>query len=135
MPGPPEPPRLYNRGSPSMSEPPPATPPATGPQYVLEGPRRLSESIVWRLQREFYTRVGPEAWKPKGVPSFVTNNAFIARAYARVAVALLRDLLRTGTLDARQPLHVFELGGGAGRFTYLFLRALQEERSWLPELS
>jgi tetratricopeptide (TPR) repeat protein len=117
-----------------MSEAPPAAPPANPAQFVVEGPRRLSESIVWRLQREFYTRAGPEAWKPKGVPSFVTNNAFIARAYARLAVALLRDLLRTGALDARQPLHIFELGGGAGRFSYLFLRALQEERSWLPEL-
>lgn len=116
-----------------MSDSPPA-PPANVPQFVVEGPRRLSESIVWRLQREFYTRAGPEAWKPKGVPSFVTNNAFIARAYARMAVALMRDLLRTGALDARQPLHIIELGGGAGRFAYLFLRALQQERSSLPEL-
>jgi hypothetical protein len=69
------------------------------------------------------------------VPSFITNNAFIARAYARLAVALMRDLLRTGALDARQPVHVIELGGGAGRFAYLFLRALEEERGSLPELA
>jgi hypothetical protein len=51
-----------------------------------------------------------------------------------MAVALLRDLLRTEALDARQPLHVIELGGGPGRFAYLFLRALQEERAAVPEL-
>jgi hypothetical protein len=117
-----------------MSQAPPATPPASDPEFPIESRRRLSQSIVWRLQREFYTKAGPEAWKPKGVPSFVTNNAFIARAYARMAVALMRDLLRTGALDARQPMHVIELGGGAGRFAYLFLRALRQERSSLPEL-
>lgn len=113
----------------------PSPPPAPGPEYLVESRRRLSECIVWRLQREFYTRAGPQAWKPKGVPSFVTNNAFIARAYARMAVALMRDLLRTGQLDPAEPLNVIELGGGAGRFAYLFLRALRDERAMLPELS
>ncbi len=117
-----------------MSETPPP-PPAGTPEFVVEGRRRLSESIVWKLQREFYSRAGPEAWKPKGVPSFVTNNAFIARAYARLTTALLRDLLRTGALEASQPVYVLELCGGAGRFAYLFLRALQAERAAQPELA
>lgn len=117
-----------------MSDPPTAPPPEGAPAFVVESRRRLSESIVWTLQREFYSRAGPQAWKPKGVPSFVTNNAFIARAYARMTVALLRDLLRTGALDGRQPVHVIELGGGTGRFAYLFLRALERERAVLPEL-
>jgi hypothetical protein len=113
----------------------PSAPPSPAPEFLVESRRRLSECIVWSLQREFYTRAGPQAWKPKGVPSFVTNNAFIARAYARMAVALLRDLLRTGQLDAREPVNVIELGGGAGRFAYLFLRALRDERATLPGLA
>ena len=72
-----------------MSQAPPPSPPEV-PEFEVEGPRRLSESIIWNLQRGFYLRAGPEAWKPKGVPSYVTNNAFIARAYARMAVALMR---------------------------------------------
>jgi hypothetical protein len=117
-----------------MSETPPAGPPEV-PEFEVEGARRLSESIIWNLQREFYLRAGPEAWKPKGVPSYVTNNAFIARAYARLAVALMRDLARDGGLDPAQPLHVIELGGGAGRFAYMFLRALEKERAALPALA
>jgi hypothetical protein len=113
-----------------MTESAPAT-----PEFVLESGRRLSQSMIWGLQRGFYAREGPQAWKPQGVPSYVTNNAFIARAYARMLVALLRDLLRTGALDATQPVHVFELGGGPGRFTYLFLRALQEARRPFADLA
>lgn len=118
-----------------MSDSPPTTPPPDAPEFVIESRRRLSESIIWRLQREFYLRAGPEAWRPKGVPSFVTNNAFIARAYARMAVALMRDLARGGAFDGAQPLDVLELGGGTGRFAYLFLRALERERAALPSLA
>lgn len=117
-----------------MNDSPPAKPPAP-PEFEIESRRRLSESVIWKLQRDFYLRAGPEAWKPKGVPSFVTNNAFIARAYARMAVALMRDLSRTGSIEAAQPLHVIELGGGAGRFAFLFLRALERERAALPALA
>ncbi|HET8644394.1 MAG TPA: hypothetical protein VFO85_02820, partial [Vicinamibacteria bacterium] len=118
-----------------MSEPPPAAPP-DAPEFVVEGPRRLSESMIWALQRAFYERTGPEAWRPMGgVPSFVTNNAFIARAYARMVVALLRDLVREGAFDASQPLHVVELGGGPGRFAYMFLRALAAEQAAVPAVA
>jgi hypothetical protein len=105
------------------------------PEFVVEGGRPLSKSMIWGLQRGFYSREGPAAWKPQGVPSYVTNNAFIARTYARMLVAMLRDLLRTGALDATQPVHVFELGGGPGRFTYLFLRALREARAPFADLA
>src|SRR5688572_27373322 len=94
--------------------------------FVVETGRRLSESSIWRLQRAFYDSAGPRAWKPKGVPSYVTNNPYIARTYARLVVAFLRDLTREGpgpAFDAREPLTIVELAAGTGRFAFLFLRA------------
>ena len=40
------------------------TAPANAPEYVVERRKRLSESMLWGLQRDFYAREGPEAWKP-----------------------------------------------------------------------
>jgi hypothetical protein len=126
-----------NKGARAAAPTAAPAPEATGaePEFVVDGPRRLSEALIWKLQRSFYAQAGPKAWKPKGVPSFITNNAFIARAYARMALAYLRDLLRAGALLPGQPLHVLELAGGMGRFAFLFLRALEEERRHLPELA
>ncbi len=43
------------------SKPPPS-------DSVLQGQGRLSDSVIWSLQRAFYETEGPSAWKPKGIP-------------------------------------------------------------------
>jgi hypothetical protein len=79
-------------------------------------PTPLSQSPLWRLQRRYFEQVGIRAWRDNVVPSFITSNAFIADAYARLAAGYLADL------PPGQPLTILEIGAGAGRFAHFFLR-------------
>ena len=69
------------------------------------------------------------------VPHFITCNAFIGRAYAKVLAGFLRDSVQPGAvtpLDPTQPLYVVELGAGSGKFGFFMLRALMELRATCP---
>jgi len=43
--------------------------------FVLEESQRLSNSLVWRAQRDFYDRRGDQAWLADRIPSYATSNA------------------------------------------------------------
>jgi hypothetical protein len=103
---------------------------------LIERGRRLSESLLWPLQRAFYEREGLAAWKPKAVPFYITSNAFTARAYARTVAGLLRDLAAAGPplFDRTAPVYLVELAAGSGQFACLFLRRLLELREAIPAL-
>lgn len=97
----------------------------------LEQKQRLSRSMLWKLQREFYEQTGVQAWNKEFVPRHVTSNPFIADAYAKVVCGFLRDCQAAGwqsarpsfaPLDDSQPLYIVELGAGHGGFSYLFLK-------------
>jgi tetratricopeptide (TPR) repeat protein len=92
-------------------------------RHVLEQGKRLSESMLWELQRRYFTEQGPKAWGGGAVPYYITSNPFIANAYARVVLAYLRDSIALGA-DLSQPFYITELGTGSGRFSFCFLRAL-----------
>lgn len=104
------------------------------PEHVLEEGRRLSECAIWRLQKNFYDRSGVTAWNTGTVPHYITNNPNISRAYFRVFLGYLRDLVRGSRdgFDPQQPIYVIEPGAGAGRFAYLFLKALYEHEGAEP---
>ena len=95
---------------------------------LLEANQRLSRSLLWRLQRDYFEREGIEAWRSGTVPHHITSSPFIADAYARVVLGFLRDWNTveqsedSAPLDRRQPVHIVELGSGSGRFAYLFLK-------------
>src|SRR6185503_17993630 len=86
---------------------------------MLEQRQRLSKSVLWRLQRNYFERQGIEAWRSGTVPHHITSSPFIVDAYARVVMGFLRDWR---TLDHHQPVHLVELGSGSGRFAYSFLK-------------
>jgi hypothetical protein len=94
-----------------------------GSQFPLEAPCRLSRSVLWRLQRRFFERSGVAAWSEGVVPHHVTSNPALARAYGRVVLGFLRDW-RAG-LDPAQPVYIVELGAGAGRLGFHFVRAFE----------
>jgi hypothetical protein len=50
---------------------------------IIEQDQRLSHSMLWELQREFFARQGVEAWRQGAVPHYITSNPFIASAYAQ----------------------------------------------------
>lgn len=109
---------------------------------VLESRVPLSQSMIWRLQSEFYARRGLKAWAEDDVPSYITNNPFIAEVYARIVTAFVDDCIGhsqpgMAQLSPERPVRILELGAGTGKFAYLFLRkitALLEERKIPPKI-
>ena len=91
---------------------------------ILESNQRLSQSLLWKHQRNFFSEQGIEAWNTGKVPHYATSNPFIANAYGKVVFGFLRDCnLNTQTpLDITQPVYIVELGSGSGRFAYHFLK-------------
>ena len=103
---------------------------AHAPEWkVLERDVPLSQSVIWRLQRDFYAQRGLKAWNEDLVPSYITNNPFIAEIYAGLVAAFLQDCMShpqhgSAALSHENPLRILELGAGTGKFSYLFLRKL-----------
>lgn len=89
-------------------------------KYYLEEKQRLSKSKLWDLQREYYDKVGVNAWRKRVVPHVITSNVFIADQYARLVYAFLRDW--QDEIDKDHPVYLIELGTGSGRFSYHFMR-------------
>lgn len=85
---------------------------------ALETDVPLSQSIIWRMQQEFYVQRGLKVWAEDRVPNFITNNPFFAETYARIVAGFLEDC------ENGLPLRILELGAGTGKFCYLFLRQL-----------
>lgn len=96
---------------------------------ALETDVPLSQSLIWRLQREYYQQRGLKAWTEDLVPSYITNNPFIAEIYAQIVAGFIADCMNLPQKDSRplspeHPLRILELGAGTGKFSYLFLRKL-----------
>jgi len=94
--------------------------------HILDRPSVLSRSLIWKLQRAYFTERGVEAWRQGEVPHYVTSNPTIANCYAEIVLAFWRDRQRLAPPQDRadQPLTICELGGGSGRFAFYFLQRL-----------
>jgi hypothetical protein len=62
--------------------------------FELESARPLRDSLLWRLQTSYYASKGVECWEQGTVPNFVTSNAFLANAYAKVILGNIQDWYR-----------------------------------------
>lgn len=91
---------------------------------VLEKNKRLSQTLLWKIQRTFFDQQGIEAWNTGKVPHYATSNPYIAKAYSKVVLGFLHDYIQTEQLsiDLTQPIYIVELGAGSGRFAYHFLK-------------
>ena len=96
--------------------------PIANPPLILERDVPFSQSLLWSRQRQAYIDREMKAWTEDRIPNFITNNPFIAEVYTRLVAAFIADC---GPLAA--PLHILEIGGGVGKFAFLFLRQLQEQ--------
>ncbi len=117
----------------------PATDAAQAPihDHLVENKRRLSQSLLWRLQRIYYDRRGSTAWSTNEVPWFATSNACLARAYAQVIDAHLRDVAAGAfgpELADPGPVYVIEVGAGHGRLGFLVLEQLVALTAARPDL-
>jgi tetratricopeptide (TPR) repeat protein len=110
---------------------------APAPPVALEQDVPLSQSLLWRRQRDYYARRGVKAWSDDNVPTFITSNPFFTEIYARIVAGFFDDsaAMESPHLSPEHPLRVLELGAGTGKFSYLFLRhlsALLVERGIAP---
>lgn len=78
----------------------------------------LNDAKLWEWQRDYFAKTPIEAWFNE-VPSYVTSNPFIARAYAQMAFALMQE-------HPEKSFTILELGTGTGQFSYYVLRHLDE---------
>lgn len=107
-------------------------------RFALEDFTRCSKSHLWKLMMSFYDRKGVKSWSQGIVPHFITSNAFIGRAYAKVLVGFIRDCMSpnaTMKLDPSEPLYIVELGAGSGKFSFFMLKALNDLAGLLPNFS
>lgn len=88
---------------------------------IFEENLPLSQSKIWDLQKQHFQSQGIDAWTKGHVPSHVTNNPFIARKTALIALGFLRDYK-----NYSDPLYILEIGSGTGKFAYLFLKELTD---------
>jgi tetratricopeptide (TPR) repeat protein len=100
--------------------------PALESGALLEQDKRLSDSVLWTIMRQYYNDHGPAAWHSGDVPSYATCNTYIAQAYANVIIAYLRDARAAGLIDPGQPIYIVELAAGVGRFAFQLLNKLHE---------
>lgn len=89
---------------------------------ILETEKPLSQSMVWKLQADFYANQGPEAWIKGIVPQYITTNPYIADLYAKTVFAYCRDIYFSDSYDKNTTIYIMELAAGVGRFTYTFLK-------------
>lgn len=101
-------------------------PPPQKTWYLIDPPQIFSQSLIWRLQRHYFSQKGIAAWREGEVPHYVTNNPTVARCYAEIVFGLWRDQQhRQGPeLPAPEPLYICELGAGSGRLGFYFLNHL-----------
>ncbi len=92
------------------------------PGVIVEAKKPLSQSMLWKLQTEFFANQGPEAWIKGIVPQYITTNPYIANQYAKTVFGYLRDYIAREEADKNTVIYIMELAAGVGRFTYTFLK-------------
>lgn len=103
---------------------------------LIDDYKPLSQSLIWKLQSDFYANQGPDAWRKGIVPQYITTNPFIANLYAKTVFGYCRDLVSSSEYQGTDTLYIVELAAGIGRFTYTFLKRFLEllDRSSFPNL-
>jgi tetratricopeptide (TPR) repeat protein len=137
----------------TVSDTPPATPtnnkdtdatvPVNTPvktYYPVESGKKLSSSLLWDLQRQFYEEQNVNAWSQSLVPHFVSSNAYLANCYARLIIAYATDVYKNDpSFNYNHPpentlkyFNIVEIGAGHGKFGYLVLQKLLKLQDFWP---
>ncbi len=101
------------------------TQPTHQPAVLLEENKRLSESALWRMQREYFDKESINAWVNQ-VPFYITSNPFIAHCYAQLVLQFICDWVKKYPEAKQHPFYILEPGTGSGRFSFFVLKTLTE---------
>ncbi|WP_420644498.1 SAM-dependent methyltransferase [Candidatus Leptofilum sp.] len=96
-------------------------------RVIIDADKPLSRSLLWQIQQAYFLNTGMKAWQDDVVPSDISSNPVMARAYSQILFGYLRDCFAAAqqsdfALDASQPINIVELGAGSGRLAYHFLQ-------------
>jgi len=94
-------------------------------KVTIEQHKRFSQSALWRMQREYFDKEGINAWVNQ-VPFYITSNPFIANCYALIVLAFMKDWTKKYPDSKNHTFYIMELGTGSGRFSYYFVKTLDE---------
>ena len=92
--------------------------------FEIEAKKRFSDSLIWKLNREFYQERGIRAWSENTVPHHMTSNSKTGKTYAELIFAFLKDLGVKGKTN--EVVYLLELGAGHGRLAFHVLKHLQK---------
>jgi len=95
------------------------------PSVLLEENKRLSESALWRMQREYFDKESINAWVNQ-VPFYITSNPFIAYCYAQIVLNFILDWIQQHPEATQHPFYILEPGTGSGRFSFFVIKTLVE---------
>lgn len=90
----------------------------------IEENKRLSESILWQLQADYYKKMGVDCWLDGHIPHLISTNPYIAQYYANLITMYVEDLVDNQQHSPTEPFTVFELGSGAGAFTFYCIKSI-----------
>lgn len=94
--------------------------------FEIESRTPFSESLIWKLNRDFYQQSGITAWSDDIVPHHMTSNSKVGKTYAELIFAFLKDLASKG--KSKEVVYILELGAGHGRLAFHILKHLQNLR-------
>ncbi len=89
---------------------------------LIDPPCRLSDSLLWQIQRCYFEANGLRAWQTDEVPSQISSNPVMARAYSRLVLSFLMAQYPPDAPLPNEPVSLVELGAGSGRLAYHFLQ-------------
>ncbi|HSW70546.1 MAG TPA: tetratricopeptide repeat protein, partial [Gammaproteobacteria bacterium] len=95
------------------------------PSVLIEENKRLSESALWRMQREYFDKESINAWVNQ-VPFYITSNPFIAHCYAQIVLNFMVDWTEQHPEAKQHPFYILEPGTGSGRFSFFVIKTLLE---------
>lgn len=91
-------------------------------RHEVEASTPFSESLIWQLNRDYYTQEGPKAWRDGTVPHHLTSSSGVGKTYAELIFAFLKDLANKGQ---KEKVYILELGAGHGRLAFHTIKHLE----------